>query len=257
MSIFRAAIVRPNKVDEYPCDKRNRITIPFYEEYAVRVTNTHHRRLKFDILIDGESVLNGGHFILGVGESTVVERRLNGDLKSGRKLQWLPADHAGVTDKRDAPERGIVEIRAYAEKPYVPPVIINTPHPWWPYNPYKPFEPFMQKRSLVADDGFSSAMLCASTPTTTFDVAVEIEDTAQNEGATGEGSHSGQEFIEVFGFETESTPEIIRFYLFAPDTKVTYTSKTTYTVGQTYCRQCGAKARTKSDRYCWKCGNRL
>ena len=261
VELIRAAVVRPNKVDEYPC-KRNRVVIPFYEEYAVRVTNKTYGRIGFAIFVDGEPVLGeeGGMFILNSRQTTVIERRLNGSLTEGRKFQWLPSEHGEVAHKVDEPERGIVEIRAWKEKPYVPPTqwtYFEKTVPSWNDDILRNLQGNGFINSGGSSVGAVSSCMAMSTGTAMANALATDTGTFDSDGATGEGSHSGQSFSKVYGFEKdEGSLHVVRFYLNSPDAE-TKVSTQTYKVGHTYCRHCGAKARTKSDRYCWKCGERL
>jgi len=263
---FSAAIMRPNEIDEYPCDTRNRVTIPPYEEYVVKIRNLGNRRLSYDILIDGESVAGNGHnFVLRPYQTANIQRFLKGNLEEGRRFQALPIDHPEVRHKGSQPETGVVEIRVRREK-YPQPAIITSyweykppVQPWQPYNPWRycygeygdnTADGIADSSTLTShgSDGTIMAMSCAvSSPT--MDVA-DVPDLA-----TGEGSHSGQTFVEVDDFAVEDEVQILRFYIVAP--KDAKKPDKVFEAGEVYCPECAAKRSSKTDRYCRFCGTRI
>ena len=257
---FTATIVRLNG-DEYPCGGDNRVEIPYEEEYKIVVKNLMGKRRAFKIFVDGESLSGGKKFVLRPYATMEVERFLENDLKSGRKLQWLPLDHKSVQHKKGRTESGMIRIVMWKEASTVTSTITYRYDPCPPYRPYRPWIPYPRPYRPWFEENYwwnlgSSDLLLTHnsaydttaggpsahyTATAGESVGSSVSCSAQNfastpgegagtyvrnaisspEGATGKGGYSGQRFRHESEFDLDPDVDEVQFFLVPPAYQIT------------------------------------
>ena len=257
MSNLKAEVVRQNG-DAYPTSSDNRVTVPYHEEYCVRVRNDKGRRAMFMIYIDGEAI-SPNKFVLGALSDVMIERFVD-DLNAGRKFQWLPLDHKEVKDKVGKPETGMVKIVMWWEKDL--PIICNytyhyhtipAPSPCPP--PYR--DPWFPVWTTCDNTSVGCNYMQMNSGSST------LRSCAIPAGATGQGSYSGQKFQEVTGFDLDPEFEEVVFFLQAPETVTINSTASGGVVGTVvehvayYCPNCGAKRKGRNHVFCPFCGHKL
>lgn len=83
--------------------------VPFGTEYKLRLKNTTNARAYVRVEIDGMDVLSGSKLILRAKSSMDLERFLEHNNYSGRKFQFVTANHPGVSDPSSG-ENGLVRV---------------------------------------------------------------------------------------------------------------------------------------------------
>jgi len=227
------------------------VPLPFGTEYKVRMINKNNDRCAADLIVNGEQV---ARFILNSGETTDIERFLDGNLNSGKRFKFTHLNDSKVKDKKDI-DNGIVEVRFYREKHKQNPLVIEKHIHHWDHYPVYPVEPKPWK-PYIGDpmwnytnnagtydmckgmsSGGSMAMNCCSSPTSSF---------TGLDGATVRGSESDQKFTEVSGYEFESVATTLKLKIVNGESQ---------TVSR-YCSGCGRKRRD-GEKFCSNCGIKL
>jgi len=257
MSNLKAEVVRQNG-DAYPTSSDNRVTVPYHEEYCVRVRNRDCRRAMFMVYIDGQAI-SPNKFVLGSNSDVTIERFVE-DLNAGRKFQWLPLDHKEVKDRIGKPETGMVRVVMWWEKE--PPVVYRHFHHYadpYPYDPPSrdPWNPWIWPQ-VTWTTGDSVNTSCDYVMTNDAGSTL-LRSCAVPAGATGEGGYSGQRFREVTGFELNSEFEEIVFFLRTPETVTPVLGANSTVVEHVgcYCPHCGAKRKNRNHAFCPFCGHKF
>ena len=269
---FTASIVRLNG-DEYPCGGDNRVEIPYGEEYKIVVKNQMGKRRAFKIFVDGESLSGSRKFVLRPYQTMEVERFLEGDMQSGRKLQWMPLDHKSVKHKKGRVETGMVRIKMWKEASTITSSIIYgwVPPPAPPYRPWFENEPYWRDYTTCegpavnycmsqSDGSIGSSAVSAHNTSLSLDggsgtFVRNAVSASSPEGATGKGGYSGQKFNSEAGFNLDHDVDEVQFFLVPPGYQITTDADNEeyVVVEAVYCVRCGMK-RKKGWKYCPQCG---
>jgi hypothetical protein len=242
-----------------------KVTLPFNSEYKIRLKNKHdYLRAKARVWVDGRKASNLGDFILKPGETLDLERFLDESMTSGRRFKFVPVSDSRVNDPTDE-ENGIIKVEFYREVDYFNRIVIN-PNPWptIPINP-KPYR---------WDDGNSGTpyrhgggrVTCSNSVQsnfTTSNIAANVNYLSSpapaQAGATVEGGHSGQQFVEGADFQTEVFPVTLQLRVQGPrkDPVVCPGAKPPKRPVKTrFCPNCGAR-RMRGAKFCHRCGEKL
>ena len=239
-----------------------KLKIPFGSEYKVRLINKNTKRCACDLFMNGEKV---GRFILNPGETSDIERFIDGNLQQGKKFTFVDLQNNKVIDNNNF-ENGIIEAHFYLEKqPEIKEIHHHHDHyhdryipyyielyPYWDH-PYKPYNPFYftldnTNREIQCTNGgggTTTSANCNISASNTSNIKQKFNLCSCNEGAIVRGKESSQKFVEVFGYVFESKATILKLKLV--NGKLVIMGK--------YCIGCGRK-RKHSDNFCSNCGNK-
>lgn len=96
-------------------EEGDRVTVPFNEEYELRLRNKNGKDAIAFVYIDGKVVVEDG-LIIPAHKFIDLERYVtNGDLSQGRRFKFVPLENGQVKDKSE-PDNGIIEVRFHEEK---------------------------------------------------------------------------------------------------------------------------------------------
>ena len=221
---------------EYSKDGKSIVHLPFGTEYAVRIKSKVSTRCKADVFIDGTSISDIGSFVISPYGTMDIERFLGADMSKGRKFKFETLHHPGVQDPNSC-ENGLVEVYIYREKLPAYTVTYTTT--------YDPYQFGWQNMNTSGSILYHSCNRSAKGMQ-----ECSLNYCSTQEGATVEGSKSNQHFVSVSGFETESTPIVLRVKIVGVDSIQRTDSYIEY------CSRCG-KRRDFKDNYCGKCGYKL
>ena len=102
--------------NENPLSEIDRqVTMPFNEEYKIRLNNTYDRRCSVRVYIDGALVSNLGDFIIRGGSELALERFVNDSLTEGKCFKFVPLDHPDVPDP-NRKENGTIKVEFRLEQ---------------------------------------------------------------------------------------------------------------------------------------------
>ena len=235
-----------------------KVTLPFGSEYKVRLKNKNSKRCAVDLFLNGEKI---SRFILDGGETSDIERFLDGNLNSGARFTFTYLNDKRVKDKGNF-ENGLVECHFYLEKPptikevhhhhdhYIPdPYPVPYPKkPWDPWPDY-PRPMWGDNWCTVKDDGIGSSLTLTNDSycyeNTGGGGTFAMNCSSKLPGATVRGKESDQKFREVSGYEFESVATILKLKIVNGELQT----------ASRYCSGCGRKRRHQ-DKYCSNCGVR-
>ena len=231
-------------------DDSRRITLPFGEEFKVRLINKNYHRCAADLSVNGEHI---ARFILNAGETSDIERYLDGNMQNGSRFKFVSLNDSQVKDKKDI-DNGIIEVHYYKElvknEPIIREVHHHHHHDKYPLNPYpKPYWVY-SSNDLSNDISFGGSISCKgmsaeASPNMMFNSCLCSSTGA--EGAAVRGSESSQKFQTVSGYEFESIATILKLKIVNGEHVIAQ---------ERYCSGCGRKNRD-GDRYCPSCGKNL
>lgn len=245
------------------------VFIPFNSEYTIEIRNNNYRRAVAKITIDGTDVLGTRELIIPAFGSETIERFVvDGNLKKGKKLKFVPLSNEKVSDPT-SPENGLIEVELWLEKSnaisirndgYWPPL-----QPIIPFVPFIPYEPHIQRpywyvntqgigNSCSEDLGVASGGItytnynCNKTGgVSVMSMCTERSIMPDNAGATVEGGRSSQTFTTRYFGEKEYPSTRIKVWLKGLDIPIT-------TADSLHCVECGKKLKN-GYKFCPKCGN--
>ena len=235
-----------------------KVTLPFNSEYKIRLKNKHtYLRAKARVWVDGRKASNLGDFILNPGEKLDLERFLDESMVSGNRFQFVPLSDSRVNDPSDY-ENGIIKVEFFREidknntitiDPSIIPTTPIKPGPWdTGSGPYY----WNDTNTTTGNWSNRTKVSYTSNPIPTTNV---VNTCVSQDGATVEGSHSNQRFVEGSHFQTEISPITLRLKLQGPKTR----RRTTNTDSQEptkarFCSQCGSR-RMRGAKFCHRCGH--
>ena len=248
-----AVLANGNVVEE----NGQRIQLPFGTEYKVRLINKNTKRCASDLIINGEKI---ARFILDTGETSDIERYLDGNLSNGKRFKFTHLNDTAVKDKQDI-DNGMIEVHFFAEKikpsstiireehhhhhwdqlPYTPPP--TYPDPFSPKPWTNPSGPYYGDHTICYNSVDMQSQTLSFGGMTTD--ALTLNCSAGLPGATVRGAESKQEFQLVSGYDFESVATIMKVMIINGEA----------TVATRYCGGCGRKRRD-GDKHCGNCGNK-
>lgn len=216
--------------------RKCKIFLPFESEYQFLIKNLNDTRILVNIDIDGTNITNDG-LIVDKNSSSYLERFLN----DAKKFKFVPKTNENVSDPTN-PENGFIKVVIYKEKTE-PKIdfsklieelnkkekIFKDPPDW--YKPYKPW-PLYPNQPYDSDHWTfdNTRITCSATnysePPYSGKIKSpgvltrEFDNSGYSNGATIEGSHSNQTFVNSLwnGNDKSSKMEFI-FILNGLDSK--------------------------------------
>ena len=237
-----------------------KVTLPFNSEYKIRLKNKHgHLRTKARVWVDGRKASSLGDFIIQPGKTLDLERFLDESMNSGRCFKFVPLSDGRVNDPTD-PANGIIKVQFYREIDFFNSEfkidISPAPKPW------KPNSPFTWDNGTAGPySGGSGSTTYRATSSFTYDSSLVSNSVSCNyvsspgqAGATVEGGHSGQQFVEGLDFQTEVFPVTLSLRIQGPREQRPVVSPRPRKPSKVrFCSDCGAK-RLRTSRFCHRCG---
>ena len=256
-------------------ENKDKVMIPFGSEYSILFKNMNSVRTQFTVQIDGEDAV--GKIICEANSSVELERFLkNGNLHTGNKFKFIERTAHVEAHRGVGVEDGLVRIESWKEvvRPafrydqFFIPSIPSYPcdrrrrrTDRWPYTERRSLGNYTLNESrgpIIRSFGIqpsfnysSSTPTCHNTQTTPTSASLNLNDV----GITVEGGRSDQRFVEVNGFETESTSTVIVLHLIGQVGKTRVTRPVTVKT-KTKCSTCGTVSKS-SVQFCGKCGTSL
>ncbi len=236
---------------------KDKVYLPFGEEYSILLKNMHNRRAVAQISIDGQDIGDGMTFVVPANDSVTIERFVeNGNLHAGNRFKFIERTGRIETHRGIDVEDGLVRVTFQLEQEVVRPVVyrddilrsVNR-------NQYGRLG--SPKLFGSTDLSFTSNSV-ADMDSVTYSVAdVSCSTSAQNEvGITGHGSISEQSFNLSDNFPLEAEKTIFVFQLFG-ETETNRQIREPVTVKtKCRCRMCGTLNRYDA-KFCAECGNSL
>jgi len=245
-----------------------KVVLPFNSEYKIRLKNKHsYLRAKARVWVDGRKASNLGDFILKPGETLDLERFLDESMTSGRCFKFVPLSDRRVNDPTDE-ENGIIKVEFYRELDWANRIVVDP----WSVKPITP-GPYGGRGSTgrlsfdwnintspTTFEGAGSESLCSNS----IQSSVNYLSSPGQSGATVEGGHSGQKFVEGADFSTEIYPVTLRLKIQGPKKKrpehlqeesgFKFPRKPKPKKVR-YCSECGAR-RMRGANFCHRCGQK-
>jgi hypothetical protein len=273
------------------------VFLPFNSEYLILLKNQHKRRAVVQVEIDGQDVAPGYKLVLQSGGELDLERwMLDGDREHGRRFKFVSKDHPAV-DTPEFGGNGSVRVtwqfEKEPEKPLPAPIVIHEYHDWDWYPRWIPMRPY---RYTPYYDPAPYTVTCGATYTANGNVgvrsvsncsnqvdtsgaqgysgmgsmegrlvnnaapadSVRMVFSAQQVGATVQGSDSNQKFHTTYIGELETETHELVIRILAPPVVEGKEAKpvTVESTRDLYCPACGKKV-TYNDRFCRHCGQQL
>ncbi len=182
--------------------------LAFDSEYKLRLKNKTNGRALASIHIDGTDIMNGSQLIINSGETIDLERFVD-ELDKGRKFKFMSVEKGSQTGEIQDPtsvDNGLIEVKFFKERRSFLRSIdmghtldrrIGGQSCF-----HNSSEPVYQ--SNTGDTVLTASACCDSAPQMALNSI----------GATAEGGHSDQQFIDSSEFiPVESTPEVISIRL--------------------------------------------
>jgi hypothetical protein len=262
-------------------ENKDIVTLPFGSEFTIFVKNLNSRRVKFSLQIDGTDVLDGEHIVVDANSSTEIKRFLKkGNMEEGNAFKFIERTEAIENGPRGIKiDDGVVRIEYWfeKEKPIYKDVYYNYHYNYpywkdwfWNQGPYygscssiasddfsktlNSDDPRSVLRGLNATSEVKSASLSANASLS--DAKYSAESIPLNDtGITVPGSKVEQKFTEVYGFNAETTSNvmILRLTGYRGEKKVAeaVTVKT-----KQKCITCGHINKATA-KFCAECGTSL
>ena len=215
-----------------------------------------------------------GRYIVDNGETITLERFMGSSLSNGKRFKFVSLSDHRVSDPTSS-DNGSVKIKFWKERhkpaciPYEPWSDPPKPTPPWRPKPWRNMKLGLSDNTREDSNNWSytttttttNSLVGCSTGNVTANYC-SVQDSTH--GATVEGSHSGQQFQSVFGFETESHATVIEFKLVGPSNYVTKPKpiitkkrKKRITTKRKFCPNCGESRGSLNHKFCPYCGDRL
>lgn len=241
-----------------------KVTLPFHSEYKIRLKNKHsYLRAKARVWVDGRKASNLGDFILGPGETLDLERFLDESMTSGRRFKFVPLSDGRVNDPTDE-ENGIIKVEFYRERDYLNDwkITVNpwpsqpiTPQPRWDDNSGSPYRHGGGRTTCTTT--FTSSNSIQSNALNCNYIASPVSTPGQA-GATVEGGHSSQQFVEGADFQTDIFPVTLTLRVQGPKERRPVVcpgaKPPKRPVKVRFCPECGAR-RMRKAKFCHRCGH--
>lgn len=270
------------------------VKLPFGSEYSVLVKNLDSRRVKFRLRIDGDDAL-GDDIVVNANSETEIKRFMrNGNMKEGNAFKFIERTEKIENGPRGIKaEDGIISVEYWFEKRaheytyttnYYKDIFVKettwpTWHQTWTTGPYYSTTGSIASKSgdisgvkLGAARGLGDAVvqsavasasatiagdaiaMNAATPTADS-VFINQAQTANEAGITVAGSKVSQEFVPVYGFNSESQSHVIVLRLFGKVGEVEVKQPVTVKTKQK-CTTCGHLNKANA-KFCSDCGTAL
>ncbi len=107
----------------------NKVSLPFYSEYQIRLKNTHDRKATAKVFIDGIPVSKLGDIVIPSNGQVNIERFLDRSLTEGKKFKFVPITHPEVDDPYSK-DNGTIKVEFKLERKYEPNVLILPEKPY-------------------------------------------------------------------------------------------------------------------------------
>ena len=130
---------------------KDKIYIPFGEEYSILLKNLHTQRAVVNVYVDGENAVPGG-LVIDPGRSVDLERWIkNGNLSEGNKFKFIERTQAIEDGPRGIKqEDGLIRIEFQYEMPRP---VINIPDNFWKQQQPTWFGPFYGTNGITGSTG--------------------------------------------------------------------------------------------------------
>jgi len=239
---------REYKIDKTPdsSDTRSRqINIPFDQEYEFVFKNMKAVRRSITLEIDGNEI---GSWVVGKGDrkfpnEVVLERFMDSD----KRFKVLHLGDGGVDDPSN-PENGVIKIKVIDEQPSISMRWIRS-HDGEQYS-----NGGITRGMRGCSGGDMKGMSAAASYSCDLNVAPsggEVNLSAHTaNAATGEGSHSGQQFTSTTWHGDNGTPIFFVFYIHGVDRPVQMRSAVLF------CHECGSEV-VNCAKFCHHCGTKV
>ena len=271
---FVAIIVCNGKiVREVRSNGQDVVPLPFGQDYSIRLKNLHSRRAAVKITIDGKDVVDGKKIILDVDETTELEGFMDGHTVKNR-FRFIKHTKDTKEFRGERIDDGIVRIEWQFEEEYIPPKkIIHEEHYyhhydyyhhdyWWPHTPQWPskrWNDIIFTNNTSADKGISginNVSYSANVDTFSSNITRDINADSLDDGFTGKGSQTKQEFSRGYVGKLESQKHVIVIQLKGTDKQSKPIKKVVTTKDKLQCVNCGHQCKS-SMQFCPECGSFL
>lgn len=243
------------------------VYLPFGTEYSILLKNLDFRRVRIQILIDGQDVLDGTKLVIdGRSDAELKRFIVNGNLQQGNSFKFIEKTEKISKHRGDRLEDGLVTIYYEFEQPIssmvVHPLIETTPiEPYrkWipPYPLYNPtWKTTANAQYISKGTRNSSSELCSAEPT---NVLRNVEPTLMSStvvtGITAPGSINDQKFVTASYFSGDGLTHTMTLELRGEtkDTKVAVTQPVTVKKLKR-CMMCGTNVKQIA-KFCHECGS--
>lgn len=247
-------------------ESKDHVELPFGSEYSVLLKNLDSVRMQARISIDGKDAT--GWLIIGAGQNLEVERFIE-KLDRGNRFKFIERTEAVENHRGIKLEDGIVSVEFKREKIYEVPKVVEhyTYHYYypggcygWPANTYNTIHSALGSplRGNITYSNLAIGAQCNANVGTVQAMNMATMQSSEayinDAGITVPGSISDQRFVEVSGFETESS-EVVTLKLIGKKAGTAVkTAKTIQT--KLECSTCGKKNKS-SVKFCSECGTNL
>jgi len=262
------------------------VSLPFGSEYEILLKNLNSRRAMCKVTIDGQDATEGTKLILPANGSLTLERFIkNNNLKAGNKFKFIERtsqieDHRGIKE-----EDGLIRVEFWAEKEVIEAPIVRTkyydnwvpvnrppyycpPNHWLDVPHYGPPTIYGLQSGAIGSAqttttgsltssgniGNASGRMLRSAGSQQFQ-AMNCSAPVNDAGITVAGSKSNQAFQSSYGFDTESSSQVIVLQLRGVVRDEPVKAAVTVDFKPT-CPICG-KVNKISHQFCSNCGTNL
>ena len=228
-------------------EDNGKVWLPFYEEYELLLKNTNCGKAAAKVFIDGEDVTNGRKLIIKGYDSFNLKRFISDNMEEGRKFQFVPQSDGRITEKKNSPDLGIIEVVFQREKKQNLSITWEQPIDYLYRQPYV----FPKYSTTTMNYNTQCNVKAASLCSTALNVS-SVNDSCCNLGGTARGSRSRQRFGQGNINELEDKTTTIRLRILPTESQRNTVSSTK----KCYCVHCGEKNINRA-KFCFNCGNKI
>ncbi len=214
------------------------VRLPFGSEYSIFMKNLDSRNVVVSVDIDGENV-SDGRVLINAYSTFELKGRIK-NLVVDRKFKFIEKTDVVRENREDRVDDGIIRIEYQYEN--------NYNYPLYAYSWYTP--PVIYKYNSPNYTGIVEYTSGGYT------INCSVNNNVSNdEGITGDGSDTKQDFIEKSVYNLENTSHVITIKLKGKKDDVVV-QKPVFSRDKLKCSICGRVSKS-SFKYCPFCGNRL
>ena len=242
-------------------ENKDIVQLPYGSEFSVLVKNLDNRRVKFKLEIDGTNVLDGTEIIVNANSETEIKRFIrNGNMDEGNAFKFIERTSAIEDGPRGIKiEDGIVRVEFTFEQP----APVYTPNYWTTtQTPYDRWGGGLLRgiggSSLgggVQGSISGASYSCNSVSSASLDISNKVANAQNEAGITVPGSKVEQKFTTVYGFNAESTSNVLILRLVGR-TETAEVKEAVTVQHKPKCITCGRVNKANS-KFCTQCGTSL
>ena len=185
-----------NPIKEFAENGQRTCTVPFDQEYKIRLKSKNSKRAKVKVFIDGSNICSGDRsFILNPNQTIDIERWVDSN-EQGKKLKFTSLEKAKLTGEVNDPtssDNGTIRVELYEELQNWFDRLEQSQNPTWTCVPITGSQ-FSFNGGTLTNSGIKSTTA----------------------GVTTQGADSSQLFTQGVDFPTFTLPTIITLKLRAP-----------------------------------------